>query len=157
MTTEPAQDVLERTRAAHARCIACGRRGKCGLGLRFEPVEDGAVEALFECPEALEGYAGVLHGGVISTLLDAAMTNALFAEGVTAVTAQLEVRFRHPVASGSPAVVRAEVARRNPPLHVVKSRVHQDGQLKAEATGKFMEVTRAGCAESATAETDGTR
>jgi acyl-coenzyme A thioesterase PaaI-like protein len=36
----------------------------------------------------------MLHGGVISSILDGTMTNCLFAHGTVAVTAELRVRFR---------------------------------------------------------------
>jgi len=56
---------LERTRqAAHPFCIVCGRAGECGLGLRFSLRDDGGVEARFECRETLQGYTGMLHGGI---------------------------------------------------------------------------------------------
>lgn len=140
MTTKEAQDLLDRTNAAwHPRCIICGRDGPCGLGLRFEATSDGGVEASFECPRRYQGYDGILHGGVTSSLLDSAMTNCLFARGIVAVTAELTVRFRHPVQVGLPLVVRAEVVRRQPPLFVLEARILQDGQLKARAVGKFME------------------
>ncbi|NLW85600.1 MAG: PaaI family thioesterase [Planctomycetes bacterium] len=140
MTTKEAQDLLDRTNAAwHRRCIICGRGGQCGLDLRFEATSDGGVEASFECPQRYQGYDGVLHGGVTSSLLDSAMTNCLFARGIVAVTAELTVRFRHPVQVGIPLVVQAEIVRRQQPLFVLEARIVQDGQLKARAVGKFME------------------
>jgi hypothetical protein len=52
VTTEPAQDILERTRqAVHPRGIVGGRADEHGLGLRFSLREDGSVEACFECDE----------------------------------------------------------------------------------------------------------
>ncbi len=139
-TTEPAQDVLERTReAAHPGCIACGPDNGGGLGLRFALGGDGSVEASLDCAPHLQGYAGMLHGGVTSTLLDSAMTNCLFAHGIVAVTAELTVRFRHPVALDAPLAVRAEIVRSQEPLHVLQARIVQGGQVKAKATGKFIE------------------
>lgn len=139
-TTEPVQDVLERTRqAAHPRCVVCGRTGECGLGLDFSLRDDGGVEARFECSARFQGYQGILHGGVASAILDGAMTNCLFAHGIVAVTAEMTVRFRHPVELDSPLVVRAHMARSQAPLHVVEAQIVQDGQIKAKAKGKFME------------------
>lgn len=138
--TEPAQDVLERTRlAAHPLCIVCGQADECGLGLRFALRDDGGVEARFECKARFQGYEGLLHGGVTSSVLDGAMTNCLFAHGIVAVTAEIKVRFRHPVELNAPLVVRAHITRSQAPLHVVEAEIVQDGQIKAKATGKFME------------------
>jgi acyl-coenzyme A thioesterase PaaI-like protein len=81
----------------------------------------------------------MLHGGVIASLLDGAMTNCMFAYGTPAITAELAVRFRHPVIVNRPAKVRAWVERSSPPLHVLKAVVLQDERPKATAVGKFME------------------
>lgn len=139
-TTNPSQPLLEQTRvAAHPRCAVCNPSLQSAFGLDYVWRESGGVEAVFTCPEHCEGYPGLLHGGVISSLLDGAMTNCLFAHGVVALTAKLAVRFRHPVALATPLVVRARLARSQPPLHVVESHLEQDGKVKAKALGTFME------------------
>ena len=138
--TEPGQDLLERTRrTAHPLCVVCGRSHECGLGLRFSLRDDGSVEARSECGEAFQGYEGVVHGGITSALLDGAMTNCLFAHGTVAVTGEMTVRFRHPVELGKPLVVRAHIAGSRTPLYVTEAEIIQDGQVKAKATGKFMD------------------
>lgn len=124
---------------AHANCIVCGRCNERGLGLDFSPSEDGSVEATFYCGKALEGYSNVVHGGVVSTVLDGAMTSCLFARGRSAVTALLDIRFRHPLRTGRTAAVRAWVRKATPPLYVVEAEVSQQGQVKATATGTFMD------------------
>jgi uncharacterized protein (TIGR00369 family) len=138
--TGPAKGLLECTcRSAHPRCIVCGRDDGYGLGLRFSLRADGGVEAEFACDTHFQGYHGILHGGIIATLLDGAMTHCLFAHGIVALTAEMTVRFRHPVLVGVPALVRAVVADSQPPLHVLHALIFQDGQLKARAVGKFVE------------------
>ena len=140
VTTEPAQDILERTRqAAHPYCIICGRAPDCGLGVHFCLQQDGAVEAGFECIGRYQGHEGLLHGGITSSLLDGAMTNCLFAHGIVAVTAEMTVRFRHPIDVNQLLVVRAHITRSQPPLHIVEAEIVQEGQVKAKASGKFME------------------
>ena len=140
VTTEPAQNLLERTRqAAHPLCVVCGRSHECGLGLRFSLCEDGSVEARFECGRAFQGYEGIVHGGITSALLDGAMTNCLFAHGTVAVTGEMTVRFRHPVELGRPLVVRARIVKSKTPLYVTEAEIIQEGQVKAKATGKFMD------------------
>jgi len=51
----------------------------------------------------------------------------------------MTVRFKSPLVLNVPLVVRANLARSKPPLYVVEARIEQNGQLKAKATGKFME------------------
>ena len=77
----------------HADCVLCGSRNPLSLGLSFHPGDDGGVRTLFQAHSGLQGYKGILHGGVISSLLDAAMTHCLFHQGIEAVTGDLHVRF----------------------------------------------------------------
>ncbi len=123
---------------AHPECVVCSSRNVSGLRLKFVPRADGSLQAEFDCPDYLQGYPDVLHGGMISSLLDGAMTNCLFALGCEGVTAELAVRFRHPVATGRRATVRAWVHQSMAPLYVLKSELIQDQQVKATATGKFL-------------------
>ncbi|MFP4434986.1 MAG: PaaI family thioesterase [Planctomycetota bacterium] len=140
VTTEPAQDLLEQaSESQHPHCIVCGQAGDCGLGLRFRSLPDCSVEAQFACPARYQGYNGMLHGGVISAIADGAMTNCLFARGIRAVTAELTVRFRHPIVLESPLEVTARVTRESSPLFLVEATLVQEGERRATATGKFME------------------
>jgi uncharacterized protein (TIGR00369 family) len=123
---------------AHPRCIACAPQRKSGLRLDFQDTGDGKVRATFDCAAAFEGYPGYLHGGIISTVLDSAMANCLFAQGHKAVTAELTVKFRAPVLVDRTAVAEARAARDLFPLFVMEATLEQDGQLKATATAKFI-------------------
>ncbi len=141
MTPNPSLELLEETRhGMHSHCVVCGRPGCAGLGLGFQVLADGSVTGSFDCHRNFEGYDGMLHGGVISAIADGAMTNCLFAHGITAVTAELKVRFRHPIELGTSLAVSARITRRSEPLFVVEAELTQSGQLKAKATGKFMAI-----------------
>jgi len=96
------------------------------------------VVADFELDQAVEGYVGWPHGGITSAVLDGAMTNWLFAHGLTGVTAELKVRFRHPVVLGEPAMVTARLKSVSHPLYELEASITQGGQLKVRATGRFM-------------------
>lgn len=144
-TIETLRRKLDSTRQkAHARCIACGSTDGNAPRLRFVPNAQGGVEASFHPTPLHEGYQGILHGGVIATLLDAAMTNCLFAQGQCAVTADLHIRYRHPVASGESCHLRAWTERTTRPLFVLRSELWQGNQLRVTATAKFMEQPAAG-------------
>jgi uncharacterized protein (TIGR00369 family) len=130
---------LQRVRTdAHANCVVCSSSNERGLRLEFVELGNGKVQASFDCPEAFAGYGGMLHGGVVASLVDGAMTNCLFARGVSAVTAQLNVRFRNPVVTGRVAMVHAWIERATPLLYLVRAELVQDRQTKAVASGKLM-------------------
>jgi uncharacterized protein (TIGR00369 family) len=124
--------------SAHPRCVACAPHRKSGLRLDFQDAGEGRVRATFDCAAAFEGYPGYLHGGIISTILDSAMTNCLFAQGHRAVTAEITVRFRAPVLLDRAAVAEAHTARDLFPLFLMEASLAQDGQTKATATAKFI-------------------
>ena len=145
MITEPAQDTLREIRVrTHPNCVVCGPANERGLRLEFRASADGSVQATCDCRKAYEGYANIMHGGVISALLDGAMTSCLFAHGYPGMTVEIAVRVRHPVCTGATATVWAWIERCRPPLHVLRAELVQDGRLKATARGKFMARTRFG-------------
>ena len=141
-THGPSLELLEATRRdVHRHCVVCGRPGYAGLDMGFQVQADGSITGIFDSDMEFEGYAGLLHGGVVSTVADAAMANCLFAHGIAAVTAELSVRFRHPVMTGKAATARAWITRSSPPLYVLEAEIRQGDGLKATATGKFMART----------------
>jgi uncharacterized protein (TIGR00369 family) len=131
---------LESIRAAeHPQCLLCSAANPFGTKLEFKVQTDGSVLAVFPCRQLLQSYPETLHGGVISALLDAAMTNVLFSIGIVAVTAELTVRFVAPVSLDRVALVRAAIEQSaSHPLYYVRAELEQDGSLKARASAKFM-------------------
>ena len=125
--------------SAHPGCVVCGGTNERGLRLCYAPGDGNEVRAELDCDRSLEGYGGRLHGGVIAAALDGAMTHCLFALGRTAVTAELTVWFKLPVAIGRPATVRAWLERDLGPLYLLRSELVQDGIVKATASAKFLE------------------
>ena len=142
MTTPTAssQTRLKTARAkAHPFCLVCSQSNPLGLGLDFTVHDDGSVSASFLGHSALEGFQGFLHGGMIASLLDGAMTNCLFARGHVAMTAELKVRYRKPVLIGQEMTLRAWITRSQPPLHLLEAELKQEDCIKAIASAKFME------------------
>jgi len=122
----------------HPNCIVCSPTNPRGFGQAFALRADDSVTADFDLDETCEGYQGCPHGGVTSALLDASMCHWLFAHGLAGVTAELNIRFRHPVQLGKPATAITQLKRASHPLYVLEARVVQDGQVKVQATGKFI-------------------
>ncbi|MFA6843646.1 MAG: PaaI family thioesterase, partial [Bacilli bacterium] len=79
----------------------------------------------------------MLHGGVISTLLDAAMTHCLLAAGVVAVTTELVVKFRRPLRPGIDARISAVIKKNYNRLYLTAAQVTQENRVVAKADGKF--------------------
>jgi acyl-coenzyme A thioesterase PaaI-like protein len=128
----------------HPRCVVCSLGHPCGLCLCFVPGADDSVVANFELDQTAEGYVGWSHGGIISAVLDGAMTNWLFAHGLTGVTAELNIRFRHPVLLEEPATVTARLMSASHPLYELEAQITQNHQLKARARGRFTHTRHGG-------------
>lgn len=122
----------------HPRCFVGRSRAAAGLGVRFSPGEDGTVQQTVIGPRSWEGYPGLVHGGIIASLLDGAMTNSLFASGIAAVTAELKIRYHGPLAVERPMEIVGELVGSRPPLFLVEGRISQDGEIRARSSGKFM-------------------
>lgn len=121
----------------HPACIACRPRDAGGLGLQFRVEADGSVVAEFPCDQGYQGYPDRLHGGVVATLLDAAMTHCLFGQGVQGYTGRLNIQFRHPVQVECVATIRARLERANPPLYILEAEICQAGEVRARGQAKF--------------------
>jgi uncharacterized protein (TIGR00369 family) len=91
-----------------AGCIACGYDNGCGLGLRFRFEADYAV-AETTCDAAWVSWNGIIHGGVLATLMDEAVGWAVAKGGWTGLTARLSVKLLRPVGPGQRLVVRGRV------------------------------------------------
>ncbi|MCD4812471.1 PaaI family thioesterase [bacterium] len=141
MTIDTAQQKIRNFKnQEHARCIICGADRKPeGFGLEFKVRGDQSVEAEFVCDEYYTGYAGRLHGGVVASLLDGAMTTCLAAWGIIAVTAELNVRFKKPVHTHQTVIVRAYLDQATSLIYYMKSELLHDGEVRVSAKGKFVE------------------
>jgi len=139
MITETKKNKLTNIRKRlHPNCVVCSRSNTRGLQLEFDLCEDGSVAANFELDETLEGYPGIPHGGVISSVFDGVMGNCLFAQGCTPVTAVLNIRFRHPIAMHKNATASARIVSSSNSVYVLQAEITQNGQIKATAEGKFV-------------------
>lgn len=123
----------------HRFCMVCGQSNPFGLGVKFHCQADGSVTATFLGHPALEGYEGFLHGGMIASLLDGAMTNCLFAHGRAATAGELNVRYLEPVSIGEEMRIRGWIEHSSPPLHLLAAELKQRSRVKAAATAKFLE------------------
>src|ERR1700694_3190033 len=85
------------------------------------------------------GWADILHGGVVATLLDEAMAHAAIAAGVRAMTAKLEIRFRKPAPVGTPLTLEGTIVhRRGKVLDAEAVLTDGAGTVYAEGRSRFI-------------------
>ena len=120
-------------------CFICGTDNPIGLNVNFTIDQDNCkAEATLVVSEGYQGWQGVVHGGIISALLDEAAIYACRPKSLYAVTAGLNVRFLKPVSVDIETEVKAEVIAVRRRLATVKSCLWQAGELKAEADVKVL-------------------
>lgn len=121
-------------------CFACGRLNPIGLKLQFREENNTYLTSFTPGPEH-QSYDGIVHGGIVSTLLDEITAGYIFAKGMNAVTARLEVRFRQPTPIGVNLTVEGKVAAQRGKLYEMTGTVKlPDGTVTAEAKATIMVV-----------------
>jgi uncharacterized protein (TIGR00369 family) len=141
--TTASQELLEQTRQkAHPNCHLCGNRADAPFSLDFQVLTDGSVLAEFIPPATNTGYPDLVHGGTTASVLDAAMTNCLFSQGIVALTARLTIRYVRPFKLGVRAQVRAESTGQRRGVYSLMAEVQQEGQRIATAEAVFCEHTQ---------------
>jgi len=131
-------------------CFGCGGLNPIGLRLKFFPLSDKpGVWASFTPRREYEGFNGMVHGGIITTLLDEAMGWAVSAREIWAVTGRLAVEFRAPVEIGVETIVCGVIDNdRGRALELsAELRQRHDERLLARATATFIRVPEAKASE----------
>ena len=80
-------------------CFACGLRNDAGLKLTFW-MEGNDIVTEFTPDAHYQGFPGVLHGGILATLLDETLSRTASIEGRWMMTGRLEIRYRRPAPLG---------------------------------------------------------
>jgi uncharacterized protein (TIGR00369 family) len=116
-------------------CFACGRENPIGLHLEFTKDGDKYVTAFTAGPEH-QSYNGVVHGGILSTLLDEAMARYITEQDVKAVTARLDIRYRQATPIGQPLTIAGWVVGKKRNMYEMAGEIRlADGTVTAEGKG----------------------
>lgn len=120
------------SKVGYPLCFACGQENPIGLKLRFSQ-EGDEVRSEFTPGEYHQGWPGIVHGGVIETLLDEAMAYVPHFMGLHCVTAKMEVRIRHPVPVGQRLLISSNATRKTRRVIEAEARLtFEDGTTVAE-------------------------
>lgn len=111
----------------NGNCFVCGEKNPNGLRLHFEiDPERKTLKTTFISPPTFQGWDGLVHGGIIATLLDEAMAKLSYELGYDTVTASLEIKFKKPAPILEPLEVYGEI------IEVRKRWVRAKAILKAK-------------------------
>ena len=122
-------------------CFVCGAMNR--IGLRVRPTIDAARQSAscsLAIPKEFQGWEGIVHGGILATLLDE--TCAYAARGLVehVVTAEITVSYKKPVPLATELLVTATVVSQRRKIIEVKGRIEIGGEIYVEARAKMFIV-----------------
>jgi uncharacterized protein (TIGR00369 family) len=124
--------------ALNPHCVVCGHQNPHGLQLTFR-VDGKCVTAAWIPGTNSESFQGVIHGGVISTVLDEAMSKAIIAQGLEAFTVDLRVRFKQKLHTGEAVQIRGWVVQQQKRRITAEASICSiAGEEHAHAWGTFL-------------------
>lgn len=122
----------------NAACVVCGAQNSRGLRLHFTQSSFSASATWIPTAD-WESFQGTIHGGIIGTVLDEAMSKAIIGRGLEAYTAELRVRFHARICPGDELHVRGWVVeKRRRHIRAEAVLVTTAGEERAHAWGTFL-------------------
>jgi uncharacterized protein (TIGR00369 family) len=123
-------------------CFVCGEKNPAGLKLRLrtDPARgESAADVVFA--DHFQGWAGILHGGLLAAVLDEAMIYAVGAKGFRCVTGEITVRYVKPASTGVAYRLKGcYVEDRGRVVLAESFLLDAEGQEVAKATGKLFKI-----------------
>jgi uncharacterized protein (TIGR00369 family) len=127
-------------RSDYQRCFVCGVQNAMGMQVEFRR-EGERVVADFLPKESFQGFPGVVHGGVLASLLDEALSRTALLYGEWVMTGRLEIRYRQPAVVGHVLRVTAEIEQRRARMVIARGEIAlaaDPAVVIAEARGTFL-------------------
>jgi len=121
------------------KCFVCGPENPQGLQVTFEVDHQAKTIEAHHCfSEVYQGYAGIVHGGVLSLILDEAMVKLAYELGLPSVTGEITVRFPAPLATKEEVTIIGRIFREDRRILLAEAHAeNEDGTVVAEAHGRL--------------------
>jgi uncharacterized protein (TIGR00369 family) len=119
-----------------AWCFVCGLENPFGLKLVFYETGPDEVSATYTPPAQFQGFPGVLHGGIVASMLDEAGGRVVMIgdHNHFMMTAKLDIRYRQPTPLGQPLRVVGRLLKMRGRLATAHAEIRlEDGSVTAEA------------------------
>jgi uncharacterized protein (TIGR00369 family) len=123
----------------YKKCFFCGpATGGLGLELRYT---DGEASCEFTASDKFQGYDGMLHGGIITGVLDEVMWWTLFMETrQMCATSKIEIEFKRPILCGKTYRASATFLQKTRKIYYLSGLIKDEtGKLCARGSASFRE------------------
>jgi uncharacterized protein (TIGR00369 family) len=121
-------------------CLVCGQKevNPGTLNIRFKVTKEGVETEFTPCTHQ-EGYKNVVHGGIITAVLDETIGWAVAVQRKKYfVTGELNVRFLRPLRVGTKAIVKGRPVEHKLRYSIAEGEIQDEqGNIYAKAAGKF--------------------
>lgn len=139
MKKENLKEIISRD----AHCFGCSQKNPYGLKMRFY-ADDAALYSWLSVPTHLCGWDGIVHGGVLSTILDEVMSwSAIYNLHRVVMTKTMTIDFFKPVYIADELRVEGRVIEQtNEREVIVEGKIYKDDNvLCAQTRGTFAVFT----------------
>jgi acyl-coenzyme A thioesterase PaaI-like protein len=127
-------------------CFICGVENPIGLKLQIYQTAPGSIESTYTAPDHFQGYPGILHGGIVATILDEISGRALMGDPSSPrfmFTGKLQVKYRRNVPTGEPLrIVGKGIKTKGKSAEGWAGIYDQKGILLAEATTLLIDLPK---------------
>ena len=122
------------------RCFACGKNNPIGLKLDFETDGEHTISSL-NFNENFAGWESIVHGGILSTVLDEVMVKSANNKGFKCVTAELNIRYKKPCHTGKKYELKGKVVEIRKNIIITEGKIlSMDGKIIASGSGKLFVI-----------------
>lgn len=118
-------------------CFGCSEKNPVGLQLDFYDYGD-YVESEWIAKKNYEGWHGVLHGGIVATLLDEVGSWVIISKiGRAGMTVELNVRYHKKISTNEKIYIQGKLIEHKRNIAFIESKIIQNGEIKASAISKY--------------------
>ena len=126
-------------------CFVCGRQNPVGLYMTFHHNGQDEVFSDYTVAAKYQGYPGVVHGGILASMLDEVVARVSMIEDPHhfMMSVKLAVQYRHPVPVETPLKVVGKIIRLRGRLGKAEGKISlPDGTVACESEMTLADIPK---------------
>ena len=143
LTTNYKEVLLLQALPGYMNCFVCGKNNPIGLNIAFFKDQD-KIKAEFIPESKHQGFKGIVHGGILSSILDEIMgRTAIITRDVMTMTVEINIKYRKKALVGEKIIFAAQMTKDLGRMIEAQAEARsEDGTLLTEAKGKFIVLSK---------------